>query len=763
MMNAILKFGLVNIRLVVTRIGIYAIAFVLVLGIPIGLFFLDPYSLAGLLVGITCFILAFITLIYATTKLHYLMVLFNLACCFWGIGAYIVGSAKDSFVAVLGWRVAYIGGLFIGYGFYHLVAQFCNLERKWFLRIIYAQGIVWWFLNIFSDSFVSSNIRLAFGSLHYHQATLLFTIFLCIWVSIVISAFIELFRFIKKSRGIKRTQGLYIFFAFLIGFLGGCSTLLPIFGIDMFYPHGNFTIIIYTTILTYAILKYQLIDIKIVFTRVGIFLSVYTLVLGIPFGLVIWGKSWLIYVIGENWFWVPMTTLLVLATVGPFIYLYIQRKTEDALLAEQRRYQTTLRQASAGMGRVKDLKKLLNLIVYVVTRAVRIEHALAYVHDDLKNQFILGAFKRRTGHINFVKAIPNNSPLADYLIQTSAPIIYEEIKQRVQDHADKQLKVIEKIVAELDGALVFPVLIDKKLLAIIVLGKKESEKLYGEDDLSVFSILANQAALAIENAKFYEDMQKTQAQLFQAEKMATIGTMADGLSHQINNRFHALGFISGDALDTIKLNKNEPMSDKVKEAFVDLERAFIRVQENVIQGGEVVQGLLKYTRKGDAGFTAVDFDQVFKSALEMAQFKIKTNELKIIRAYDQDTPKIKGNATQLQEVFFNLIDNAYDAMMQRKYEKKEPGYQPTLTVKVGRNDGQVEIIFEDNGMGVKEEDAHKLFTPFFTTKLSSKKGTGLGLYVIKKIIEDNHKGKVEMSSEHMIGTQMKFLLPIAVE
>ena len=117
----------------------------------------------------------------------------------------------------------------------------------------------------------------------------------------------------------------------------------------------------------------------------------------------------------------------------------------------------------------------------------------------------------------------------------------------------------------------------------------------------------------------------------------------------------------------------------------------------------------------------------------------------------------------VQEVFFNLIDNGYDAMMQRKNEKKEPGFQPTMKVQVLKEDGFAEIIFEDNGIGVKDEDMHKLFTPFFTTKLSSKKGTGLGLYVIKKIVEENHEGQVEMVSKYMQGTQMKLRLPIAIE
>jgi len=220
-----------------------------------------------------------------------------------------------------------------------------------------------------------------------------------------------------------------------------------------------------------------------------------------------------------------------------------------------------------------------------------------------------------------------------------------------QDYGDHALARVEKDMSALDGKLVVPSFVDDVMISIIVLGNKISGKPFTGDDINVFSILANQAALAIENAMFYDQMKKTHEQLFKAEKMATIGTMADGLSHQINNRLHALGFIAGDVLDTIKHNKDIPMSDEVKEIMIDIEHALNRVQENVHQGGEIVQGLLKYTRKGEEGFAEVILDKLVDSAIEMTQFKIKPGEITICRDYPMDLPPIKGNFTQLQEVF----------------------------------------------------------------------------------------------------------------
>jgi len=111
-----------------------------------------------------------------------------------------------------------------------------------------------------------------------------------------------------------------------------------------------------------------------------------------------------------------------------------------------------------------------------------------------------------------------------------------------------------------------------------VLGDKVSGQIYTPEDLNVFQVLASQAALAIENAQFYEDAKEMQEQIAQAEKMATIGTMADGLSHQINNRFYALSLIAGDSIDTIKLTDTSKCTPEVREMIESINHALERIQ-----------------------------------------------------------------------------------------------------------------------------------------------------------------------------------------
>jgi signal transduction histidine kinase len=352
--------------------------------------------------------------------------------------------------------------------------------------------------------------------------------------------------------------------------------------------------------------------------------------------------------------------------------------------------------------------------------------------------------------------------LVSWIVSKREPLIYEEIKRLMADTSNVVYRSLEENMRTLSASVIIPCFLEDKFIGFFVLGDKLSGQIYTPEDLDVFQVLASQAALAIENAQFYEEAKEMQVQIAQAEKMATIGTMADGLSHQINNRFYALSLIAGDTLDTMKLTDTTRCAPEIQEMLSSINHALERIQSNVMQGGEVVKGILKYTRRGEEGLSAISLDDILNGTLEMVQYKVKLSDIDIIRDYTPETPKIKGNMVQLQEAFFNFIDNAYDAIVERKTTLNEEGYRGRITVSARHTQNStLEITIEDNGLGIKAKDNAKIFTPFFTTKISSRKGTGLGLYVINKIITDTHKGKISFESDYGIGTRFTLELPAA--
>jgi signal transduction histidine kinase len=640
------------------------------------------------------------------------------------------------------------GSSFIPAAFIHFTFNLTGKYRKnrAVIIIAYLFSLIFAALSVLTDHIVA-DVRPRMGFAFWPSAGPFYGFFILMFFSLSAAAHFILFRAFKNETGYKRNQIKYVFWGTLIAFTGGSTNYFLWFDINI-PPFGNLLVSAYVVLVAYAVIKYRLMDFQIVVTRTGIILAIYALVLGLPF--------WLGY---EKGMWREATwVMLILATAGPFMYLHVQRKAEDQLLMEQRRYQSTLRRASLGMGRVKDLKRLLNLLVHIVTRTVRVEHASVYLLHHDSGQFILKAAKGR-GVSPGDSIFGPDSALIRGLRESKEPLLYEDVRMGAKSGF---LSGVMDIMERLEAELVLPCVIDSRMLAVILMGKKRSGKTYSHDDLVVFSILASQAGLAIENAMFYETAQKTTEQLFKAEKMATIGTMADGLSHQINNRLHAMGFVAGDAQDSIRLLKGkEGLSAEVRDMVDEVEYALVRIQDNVKRGGEIVGGLLRYTRAGAEGMGPVDLDELLESSLEMARFKIKFNQFRFVRGFDPATPKVRGNFTQLQEVFFNMIDNAYDAMMQRKTDLSESGYSPSLEVGARADGDLVSVSFRDNGIGVRPEDFGKMFTPFFTTKITARKGTGLGMYVIRQIIEENHGGSVRFESQYKKGSTVTVTLPRA--
>lgn len=227
-------------------------------------------------------------------------------------------------------------------------------------------------------------------------------------------------------------------------------------------------------------------------------------------------------------------------------------------------------------------------------------------------------------------------------------------------------------------------------------------------------------------------------QLLQSEKLASVGQLVAGVAHELNN---PLAIISGYS----ELMKTIPYLEEKDKKMLD------KIIKGVKRCSAIVENLLKFSRKTEIKKTNIKINDVIFDALSMRENQFKVDNIMIIKDFSTILPITVGDQNQLQSVFFNLANNAYDAM----YEVNKKG---TLLVKTYQERNFIIVEFIDDGPGVPVEHQNKIFDPFFTTKEVGK-GTGLGLSLCYGIINE-HGGQLYFDKSYTKGARFVIKIPI---
>ncbi len=293
-----------------------------------------------------------------------------------------------------------------------------------------------------------------------------------------------------------------------------------------------------------------------------------------------------------------------------------------------------------------------------------------------------------------------------------------------------------------------PVCRKEKVIGVLNVTNRHNDESFSDDERDLLSILANQAATGFENAELYTNLEKTlnqvkttQDQLIRSEKLASLGQLAAGIAHEINN---PLAIISGCAqlLSILAAKKDKLTELDFKEINRDL-ATIIRETEHC---GRLTENLLQFSRRSPQEAKPTDINELLKQTLSLVENQANLNKVKIIKKLAHGLPGIMVDHSQIRQVFLNMILNAAQAM-------PEGG---EICIATRQAISSIEIIFQDAGVGIPEENLNSIFDPFFTTK---KEGAGLGLFISQTIIE-RHKGSISVNSCVGEGTAFTISLPI---
>jgi two-component system NtrC family sensor kinase len=256
-----------------------------------------------------------------------------------------------------------------------------------------------------------------------------------------------------------------------------------------------------------------------------------------------------------------------------------------------------------------------------------------------------------------------------------------------------------------------------------------------KEERNLIDAIARQVAIIVERREAEEERSKLQEQLRHADRLATLGQLAAGVAHEINE---PLGSVLGFA-QLLKKNTKLP-----KQAIRDLDK----IENASLHAREVVKKLMLFGRQMPPQKTGINLNNLVGEGLYFLKSRCKKLGVAIKLSLDKGMPEIDADQSQIYQVLVNLAVNAIQAMPQGG----------ELTIKTGLKDSFASLTVTDTGAGMDEETRKKIFMPFFTTK-DVGEGTGIGLSVVHGIVT-SHGGKISFKSEINKGSSFEILLPI---
>ena len=333
----------------------------------------------------------------------------------------------------------------------------------------------------------------------------------------------------------------------------------------------------------------------------------------------------------------------------------------------------------------------------------------------------------------------------------------EQIAPRLADEMEKVRKAIQSRTIQVESKRV----------------RRENGDVHYED-VTVYPLIANGVEGAVIRIDDVTGRVHLEQVLVQSEKMMSVGGLAAGMAHEINN---PLAGILGSAFNIkkrvfsdLKSNRSvaaecgvrlELVQEYLKKRKVD--RMLDSIQESGKRAAAIVENMLSFSRKSDGQMQLFDLSSLMDRTLDLAanDYNLKKlydfRQIKIIREYQPGMKRVLCDGNEIQQVFLNLLKNGAEAMIEKQYSETSP----TFNCRVYEEKGMAVVEIEDNGPGMDEVTCSRIFEPFYTTKAVGR-GTGLGLSVSYFIITDQHNGNMTVESDPAVGTKFIIRLPIRV-